>query len=240
MGCLRPISWRGSSEIFVLPPEGFIHRRAILDADACAAWTRAVYAARADWIPCFEGVQFTLGRAYYTHLEEDREEEYFAAAPDSDELVNRVLPGMQAGVLAIMAELLGKAVVPRAGWCGPGLHIFPAGAWLSAHGGDIHFDVEGLTVGALGSRAPAVSAIVMLQPPARGGGLRIWNARYAGADEVEGADRLPSTLVEYTEGDLLIMDSYRLHQIQRFEGRRDRVSITAHAVFEGGAWHAWF
>jgi hypothetical protein len=224
----------------VILPDGIVHRTGVLGADASADWTRATYAARADWTPCFEGVQFTLGRAYYTHLEEDREGDYFDDADASDARVARALPGMQARVRALLAEVLGAPVAARAGWCGPGVHIFPAGEWLSAHGGDVHFDTEGLPAAALAARAPAVSAILMLQPPVRGGGLRVWEARYAGADEVEDADRLPSAVVDYAAGDLVVIDSYRLHQIQPFAGARDRVSITAHAIHDGGRWQAWF
>jgi hypothetical protein len=37
-----------------------------------------------------------------------------------------------------------------------------------------------------------------------------------------------------------VIDSYRLHQIQPFQGARDRVSITAHLLYRDGAWQIWF
>src|SRR5690348_9332469 len=46
----------------------------------CAALARRVYAGRPFWISDFDGVQFSLGRAWYTHLEQEREDEYFANA----------------------------------------------------------------------------------------------------------------------------------------------------------------
>ena len=125
--------------------EWFHHRSGVLTREECDRWVRAVYAARADWTPCFEGVQFTLGRAYYTHLEEDRAGEYFATARASDALVERALPDLQARVRTILADVVAAPVAPRPGFCGPGVHIFPAGEWLSENGGDIHFDTEGLT-----------------------------------------------------------------------------------------------
>ena len=160
-----------------------LHRAAVLDGAACARWAAGVYAARADWTPCFEGVQFTLGRAYYTHLEEDRADEYFATARASDATVERALPALQARVRGILGELVGAPVTPRPGWCGPGVHIFPAGDWLSQNGGDIHFDTEGLGEAELAARLPALSAIFMLQPPRRGGGLRVWDALWDGRDD---------------------------------------------------------
>ena len=221
----------------------YLHRAGVLDAAACARWVAGVYAARADWTPCFEGVQFTLGRAYYTHLEEDRADEYFATARASDAIVERALPALQARVRGLLGELVGAPVTPRPGWCGPGVHIFPAGDWLSQNGGDVHFDTEGLREPERAARLPALSAILMLQPPRQGGGLRVCVAlgagRYEAADRA-GAARAESAVVEYAAGDLVVIDSYRLHQIQPFSGDRDRLSVTAHLIFTDGRWQAWF
>jgi hypothetical protein len=223
-----------------LPDQLYVHR-GVLARRACARLSDQVYAARAEWTPCFDGVQFTLGRAYYTHLEEDRAEDYFACAPASDALVERAVPGLQASMRAMLSRLLGEPVLPRPGWCGPGVHIFPAGAWLAGNGGDVHFDTEGLLGDELEARAPALSAVLMLQPPIAGGGLRVWDALYDGEDEVAEPDAIPSVVIDYRAGDLLLFDSYRLHQIQPFAGPRDRISVTAHAVQStDGRWHAWF
>jgi hypothetical protein len=220
--------------------ELFLHARGVVTPPDCAAWVRGVFAARAAWTPCFEGVQFTLGRAFYTHLEEDRLAAYFAGASASAALVERAVPGLRARVQSIAAAVVGAPVTQRAGWCGPGVHVFPAGEWLSQHGGDIHFDTEGLGDAALAARAPARSLILMLQPPRRGGGLRVWDAVYDGEDEVDAPQRIPSELVDYAVGDLVVIDSYRLHQIQPFDGPLDRVSVTAHLVFADGRWQMWF
>jgi hypothetical protein len=221
----------------------YLHRAGVLDAAACARWVAGVYAARADWTPCFEGVQFTLGRAYYTHLEEDRADEYFATARASDAIVERALPALQARVRGLLGELVGAPVTPRPGWCGPGVHIFPAGDWLSQNGGDVHFDTEGLREPERAARLPALSAILMLQPPRQGGGLRVWDALWDGRDEEDdlaATARAESAVVEYAAGDLVVIDSYRLHQIQPFSGDRDRLSVTAHLIFTDGRWQAWF
>jgi len=219
--------------------EGILHRRAVISPAECAAWVRGVYAAREHWTPNFEGVQFTVGRAWYTHLEEDAEDAYFAGVAESDALVERFLPGLAARLMAIAEQVVGASVVRRPGWCGPGVHVFPSGGWLSANGGDVHFDTEGLRPHELSARLPALSLIVMLQPPARGGGLRVWDARYEGDDEVENPDELESVTLEYGVGDLVAIDSYRLHQIQPFEGALDRISATAHVALDE-KWHCWF
>src|SRR5262249_44855880 len=132
------------------------------------------------WTPNFEGVQFTLGRAFYTHLEEDREDEYFAEAQRSDALIRRAVPGLQQRMCSLAETLVAAPVMQRPGWCGPGVHIFQAGEWLAQNGGDIHFDTEGLLAHEKALRAPAWSLILMLQPPESGGGLRLWDARWNG------------------------------------------------------------
>ncbi len=223
------------------PAEWFHHQSGVLTRAECDRWVRDVYAARADWTPCFEGVQFTLGRAYYTHLEEDRTDEYFARARASDALVERALPDLQARMRTILADVVDAPVAPRPGFCGPGVHIFPAGEWLSENGGDIHFDTEGLREDELAARLPALSAIVMLQPPLEG--RRVARlGRLLGRRRRRGGERRKhqATVVDYAAGDLVVIDSYRLHQIQPFVGERDRMSVTAHLVFADGRWQAWF
>jgi hypothetical protein len=221
-------------------PDRFWHLPGFLPEDERRRWLRGVYAARAEWTPCFENVQFTLGRAYYTHLEEGREAEYFEGAPASDATVERAAPGLQARVRALAAELVRAPVTARRGWCGPGVHVFPAGEWLSRRGGDIHFDTEGLRAHELAARVPALSLVLMLQPPARGGGLRLWDVRYAGDDDPPDVSGVPSVVVDYGPGDLLAFESYRLHQILPFDGDRDRVSVTAHLALGRVGWEAWF
>ena len=226
-----------------MPALGSFHRAGVLAPAECHRWVRDIYAARAAWTPCFEGVQFTLGRAYYTHLEEQHEVEYFANAPSSDARVEGAVPGLQGRVREILASLLGAPVTPRRGWCGPGVHIFPAGEWLSDHGGDVHFDTEGLSDQDLDARRPALSAIIMLQPPAAGGGLRVWDALWDGRDDepaIASAARAPSAVLDYGAGDLVVIDSYRLHQIQPFSGPRDRVSVTTHLILSRDGWLSWF
>jgi hypothetical protein len=215
-------------------------RRRAATADECAGWVRAIYQARPSWTPNFDGVQFTLGRAFYTHLEEDRSGEYFAEAPRSDALIRQLVPGLQERMSALAAQLVGAPVMQRAGWCGPGVHIFPAGEWLAQNGGDVHFDTEGLLANEKAVRSPALSLILMLQPPESGGGLRLWDTRWDGEDSVDEPDLFPSLTIEYSAGDLVAIDSYQLHQIQPFGGGRDRISATAHLVFSDARWHLWF
>jgi hypothetical protein len=212
-------------------------------AALCADWARSVLGAREDWTVDFGGEQFCLGRAFYTHLETDRTEEYFADARDSDARVERHAPGLQERFRSLVAEAVGGKVRQREGWCGAGVHVFPAGSPVASGGGVVHFDTEGLVDEHLARRAPAISVVVMIQPPARGGGLRLWPALYDGLDH-PGEEALAAggdVTVEYRAGDLVIFDSYRCHQIQPFEGPMDRISATLHAAeIDRGLWETWF
>ncbi len=218
-----------------------IRVRAFWDPERAARAAVAVLEHRGAWVSDFGGLQFCLGRAWYTHLETDREREYFAGAAEADALVERVVPGLQDSLRQAVGALTGGPVRSRRGWCGAGVHVFPAGGACAERGGDVHFDDEGLTRAQLRVRGPALSLVLMLQPPASGGGLRLWEARYEGAAYPSVAQqRSAFHEVVSGAGDLVLFDSLRLHQIQPFAGPLDRISATLHAASIGGAWESWF
>lgn len=210
--------------------------RGHFDRGLCARWSAAIRAAEADWTPDFGGAQFSLGRAFYTHLETARAKEYFGGVQRSDALVERILPGIQDAMRAVVSEATGARVIARRGWCGPGVHVFREGGEVARGGGVVHFDLEGLSAHHVRSHKPALSIVAMLDAPARGGGLRLWDVRHPSEERAEGE----STLVEYEPGDVLVFDSYRLHQIQPFSGG-DRISATVHAAeIDRDLWETWF
>lgn len=229
---------------------------AFLPAPLCRALTAGVYRGRPEWIASFDETQFSLGRAFYTDLEEDRTAAYFADAAASDRAVRRHAPGLQERLLSALTLLLGPRAQlrQRPGWCGPGVHIFPAGGWVAQNGGEVHFDIEGLPDPARDARAPALTLVLVLQAPAEGGGLRVWDLRFDGRDHPAappGPRHVPSATVPYAPGDLIVLDSYRLHQIEPFAGPSDRVTATVHALRVAGPagpaagadpeiWEAWF
>ena len=217
-----------------------LHFEGVLTRRACSAYARGVYAGRSAWVPNFDGVQFTLGRAWYVHLETDREEEYFASVAASDAAVERFVPGLADRLLALLRQCVGSEVERRPEFCGPGVHVFPSGQYVSHHGGDVHWDVEGLTDEQAAEHAPALSAVLMLQPAAQGGGLRLWDKIYEDEDTEEDPGSAPSEEITYGAGDLVVFDSYRLHQICASSGPLDRISATAHTVLSEGRWQAWF
>ncbi len=211
--------------------------RGALEATVCERWVRAVYEARAEWTEDFGGEQFALGRAFYTHVESGRASEYFADARVSDARVERVVSGMPEWMRALYGALVGGGVRARAGFCGPAVHVFPAGEKVAREGGVVHFDVEGLTRHHVEKRVRAATLVVMLQPPVEGGGLALWDETFPEDDPGE----QEPTVVRYGVGDAVLMDSYRLHQIEAFAGDRDRVSITLHGIeVDRGRWEVWF
>lgn len=235
---LRPGSLRTSVLAERAP---FAHVREAATATACEAWAAGVYAGREEWIHDFDDAQFSLGRAWYTHLEQNRTAEYFAGAAASDTVVEQFCPGLQAHLRELVALTVGEPVVARRGFCGPGVHVFPAQRVAAREGGDVHYDTEGLTPAELRARVPAMTWVLMLSPPESGGGLRVWDALYEGTDEppTDLASRRMD-VAPYAAGDLVVIDSYRLHQIEPFPGLRDRISATCHAVRGSQAWELWF
>jgi hypothetical protein len=105
-----------------------------------------------------------------------------------------------------------------------------------------HWDVEGLSPEQLARRRAAITLVVMLQAPSRGGALRLWDAVWDGHDEPSPQALRRSTRdARSLPGDAVLLSSYRLHQIRPFAGALDRVSVTAHGVeVDAGVWEVWF
>ncbi len=205
-------------------------------------WREGVLRGKSEWTDDFGGEQHSLGRAFYTHFEEDKSRDYFRSAAASDLIVERWAPGLQGRMLELMKDITSGTVRKRYGWCGAGVHIFPAGEKVAREGGIKHFDTEGLSAFALERGSSALSLVVMLDAPESGGGLRIWDVTYQGRDTAtEEEEARPSETIMYGPGDAVVFSSYRLHQIQPFGGQRARMSATLHAVeVSPGCWETWF
>lgn len=218
-----------------------LHIHSVLPKEICGDIVAKVYKHKEQWNSDFEGLQFSFGQAYYPHLEAGTTEEYFEKVPTSDELFNQVLPGLQEMAMKFLSSIVGGYVQQREGWSGPGIHIFPANGYAANNAGEVHFDLDGLTDEDRIALSPAVTMILMLQTPTSGGGLKVWNTKYAGrnADELS-LDTIPSTIVEYGVGDLVFINSYTLHQIQPFQSESDRISLTIHSIYNGECWDCWF
>jgi hypothetical protein len=217
--------------------------RGHVEAAQCAAWSKRIELAHADWTSAFSGEQFSLGRAFYTHFEEDKSRDYFDDVAKSDRLVEAHAPGLQAAMGALVTRITGEGcAVQRRGWCGPGVHIFPCEGPVAERGGVRHFDTEGLAAHHRDERRPAISIVVPLQVAEASGGLRVWDVRYEGRDHPTAAELArPSETVRYGVGDVVLFDSYRLHQIEAFSGARARITATVHAARVGsGLWEYWF
>jgi hypothetical protein len=217
---------------------GLVLSRA-MSPDTCARIAERVLAAGETHTPNFDGVQATLGLAYYTHLEEGREADYFAGAERSRARVDALAPNMAARMSALVADVVQGEVIQRPGWAGPGIHIFPAQGLVAERGGDVHFDLEGISDESLALRTPALSVVLGLQAPESGGGLRLWPHAWRPGAEEDCADS--PELIPLVAGDAVVFDSYRLHQIEPFAGGVDRLTATVHALLRpDGLWETWF
>jgi hypothetical protein len=215
------------------------------DAERCATWTKGVYEAREEWTQDFDGEQFSLGRAFYTHLETGKSKSYFEDTTSSDARVERHAPGLQAAMFELVRSIVkSKHVVQRRGWCGPGVHVFPTNGPVAERGGVQHFDTEGLTARHIEQHRPAITVVAMLQPTEAEleCGLRVWDVLYSGSDDpTEDELTKPNDVAIYRVGDIVLIDSYRLHQILPFKGTRERISATIHAAqSDTRVWECWF
>lgn len=210
-----------------------------IEATRAAAWETRVLEASADYSVAF-GSQASLGVAWYTHLEEGRARDYFERAAASDACVRRHVPGFQRALLDLVGRALGVLIVPRPGHAGPGIHVFAPHGPCARLGGEVHFDTEGLPPPYLRARGPAYTAVLSLSSVASGGGLRLWDLPYDGHDEPALGDLSEPFLIPYRPGDLVVFESYRLHQIEPFGGDTARVSATCHVARLAGKWVGWF
>ncbi len=215
--------------------------RGALGERRARTWARSVLRARGGWTSDFGGEQFALGRAFYTHLETGRSAAYFRDVAASDARVEAALPGLQPFMRELLGAMVGGATRQRPGFCAAGVHVFPAGEHLSREGGIVHFDLEGLTPHQLRRRARAVTLVVMLQPPARGGGLKLWDQVWQGGPEPDPENLPPPRAMRSRAGDAVLIEAYRLHQIESFGGALDRISATLHAAeVDRDVWETWF
>lgn len=243
--CIDAAKWHANGSpalVEHLQTAAAVALRGAVDEATCQQWVARILAARNEWIDDFGGEQFALGRAFYTHYETGKGDLYFRDATASNALVERVLPGMQEKMRHLLARMMGGQTRLRRGYCGPGVHIFPAGENVAKRGGVIHYDIEGLSPLHIERHSRAMSLVVMLQLPVWGGGLRLWNATWQGADEPDAEEIAgPHNTHRYALGEALLMESHRLHQIRPFRGALDRISITIHAVeVDRGLWDTWF
>lgn len=219
-----------------------LHFRGVLTPAECSELVAGVYAGRAAWAPSRAGSEYTLGRNYRTDLEQEQQEEYFAQAASSDALVRHWVPGLQGKMVALLRLLVKDRVAQRAGWCGAGLNILPAGGHCARHGGAPHFNIAGLEPAALSSEAPTISCALMLQPARDGGELQLWDRLYEGEPGIDEAEvKQDSARCSYAAGDLVVVDSRRLHRVAPFGGARDRIIVTLRAVYskERRLWEVW-
>jgi hypothetical protein len=235
-------SWSGEPLLSHLDRHPAAGIREALPSSTASAWAQRVCAAQQVWVDDFGGEQHALGRAFYTHLETGRAAAYFDGAKDSDAVVERVVPGLQATTLGLLSRLIGGTVRRRYGFCGPGVHIFPASGKVARRGGVFHFDLEGLTPAQRAERPRALSFVWMLQPPVTRGGLTLFPRQWRGTNwPMDRTPKTSSTTTTSRAGDALLFSSYRLHRIQAFGGAVPRISITCHCVeVDRDVWDCWF
>jgi hypothetical protein len=126
-----------------------------------------VLAGRDGWIDDFDGEHFTVGRSWYTHFEQSLERDYFTGVRKSDAQVEQCCPGLQETMIGLIARVTGERAARRDSYCGPGVHIFPAGRSVARQGGDLHYDLEGLAPTHMRDRVPAITVVLMLSPAER-------------------------------------------------------------------------
>jgi hypothetical protein len=214
-----------------------------------APMVKAMYAAKDVWSEGMGGEQFALGDAWYHYAEEGVDfEEYGSQAKQSRANVEKYVPGLEKRVIDFLSPLARAGTLDvREGWAGPGIMLFPAGAYVSNNGGSIHFDTDAFTDEELADpNLTMFSFVCMLQKPERGGNLTIWNKHFDRRGErfqtydPKTQGEVESCLVDYQPGQLWMLRGMNAHQIGSFSGATDRICLTFHIFKEGADWRMWF
>ena len=231
---------RGDFRRGFLRHQAALHVRGAVSEKQATTWAKAVLEAEEHWLREFKGQMYTLGRAWYAHVESGKAKAYKQGALASNQLVDSVVPGLSSAMRSCLTQALKRKVVQRKNWCGAGVHVFTP---KQNSAGAIHYDVEGDEEAEESADVPLASGVLMLQPPERGGELRLWGRLYDPKDGRQSLGRAPNVdyvEVKYEPGDFVVFNSYRLHQIRAHRGNKARVSATLHAIRRGGRWESWF
>lgn len=224
-------------------------REAFFSPEECRAAATRLLGLRQKWSRDYGGEQYSFPDNFYARANDGGDERYFSR---HDEATNAMLEHfeMERGrLLSYIGDLLpGREVRVRPGWLGPAFVIFPAGELLSREPGPVHIDLEGLAGMDLErDQTTFFSVICMIQLAQEGGGVRLWNRRFGGVrheedqflDAARGAPGEAND-VNYRVGDFLAINSLSPHQILKFGGDRDRITLNAFAIANATSCDVWF
>lgn len=207
-----------------------------------------IYELREQWLPGASGVDFTVGRTWYTAIANDEMDEYFDEAGSSRQLIQTSFPGLEELILDYCSALVNDEPVSiREGWAGPGFYILPPDTRTAKYGGVPHIDCDGLQKELRNDlHVESYSFICPIQLPESGGNLRVWNTDYyqehnkqAYLDDLKRPEG-SSTVIQYEVGALYAINSLQMHQIESCQGAIDRMTLTFHLAKLDNRWQLWF
>jgi len=219
-----------------------------LSREECEEILQGVYTLEPYWRSGTCEGEFTLGRSWYTSIDNREVMDYFDEAPALNQLLQTTFPGLMARILAFGKTMVGHDNVQfRPGFAGPGIVVFKAHCTTAESGGSCHIDYEGLSKHQMDARdgVEIFSFMLPLSLPEKAGGLRVWpevyerfrhNRYFEEIEEPEGE----KFIIPYCVGNLFGIHSLRVHQIEPFGGEKDRVVVTFHLAQLDGQWSIWF
>lgn len=221
-----------------------------LTASECREYADTAYMLQSYWRAGTLQGEYTLGRAWYTSIDNREVVDYFDESDYLNRIIRQSFPGLIEKILHFCQRWTDcKNVGIRSGWAGPGIVVFhPSSSLTAKRGGSVHIDYEGLSKRMLDAAVhpPEVYSFMLpLQMPVNGGHLRTWPEVYRRYHherylreicKPEGKTRL----VPYSVGSLCGIYSLRIHQIEPFRGKDDRVILTFHLGKLDGQWCIWF
>ncbi len=230
-----------------------------VDELICENWSKNILSRKKVWTDSFGRNSFTFGNAWYVLLEKGLLHKYHAESQLKNQLIEELHGYLDAMLAAkdylappedfrdIDVPLISRSEKLGPFWCWSGVHLSK-----SNRGGSAHADFEGLSPYPERIFSPdtrAFSALLSIQKPAWGGGLKVWEGRMQGdhTDEMweQHLCSANTKIYNYPTGTLTIIDSFLVHQIlPAFTwGNRFRMVGVMHFLFHETPhphWEYWF
>lgn len=219
-----------------------------LSKEECAELLTGVYTLRPYWRQGTQDGEYTLGRVWYTALDNRDVIDYFEEVSGFNALIDQSFPGLIPQILDFSRKFAANdSIKIRPGFAGPGFVIFTPRSLTAKEGGAIHIDCEGLSTRMLDvpGGAEVYSLMISIQLPEEGGFLRTWPDYYQPSQKDKYLNDIDIPLgrmeiVPYEVGGISVISSPRVHQIEPYSGCLDRVILTFHLGKIDNEWLVWF
>jgi hypothetical protein len=224
----------------------------ILSPAECTEVVSRIHQLKRNWIRREMMAPFyTLGAASYMDAVEDAEQNYYAVAKTTNEILWKHFQQLYHSVVRSLTASFDSSVSFMDRFALPGFHIFQGHQFFTKEIMSVHFDLqyELLEWERVIENYNPISFTLPLVLPQEGAGLWLWDLMY---DEVKGKSQVEKDQLiasrnkryhAYKTGTMLIHSGQELHQIaamRSFQPHEERVTFQGHGLSVEGVWYIYW